>query len=308
MSEHERPYEETANREIAPIGRKFDTGKPRWELLPFKEVQEIVEIFTFGAEKYTNKIDLDSNYMLSSLEEELEEWNTALNAINIEWYIHEGCVDLATINNLKKRIPNTQSDNEKTEGNGNKGIPINSLSIGIVDAQTQLRKKRIKELKEIESSETVVSPKKQLSFYYKNKITNARYVNESFLNAPCILIMTLQQDLQEVTYVVAATTVLECLVTISLVLKKQLGIFSRLQQLDLSNQLTATAKFTGDENWKHVRPFRKRYLGALLRHVTAWAEGERNDPESGKSHLAHAGCCLLFLMWGDNNLSNKDDE
>jgi len=62
-----------------------------------------------------------------------------------------------------------------------------------------------------------------------------------------------------------------------------------------------------DHNWQHVRPFKTRYFGALMRHVTAWFEGERIDHESGKSHLAHAGCCLLFLMWGDRHI-DEDHE
>jgi Domain of unknown function (DUF5664) len=38
-----------------------------------------------------------------------------------------------------------------------------------------------------------------------------------------------------------------------------------------------------------------RIFGALLRHVFAWWRGEANDDESGKSHLAHAACCVLML-------------
>lgn len=33
-------------------GKKFDKGKLRWDLLPFREVEQIVDILTFGAEKY----------------------------------------------------------------------------------------------------------------------------------------------------------------------------------------------------------------------------------------------------------------
>ena len=33
-------------------GLKFDSGKPRWDLLPLRLVQHIVEVFTFGASKY----------------------------------------------------------------------------------------------------------------------------------------------------------------------------------------------------------------------------------------------------------------
>lgn len=50
------------------------------------------------------------------------------------------------------------------------------------------------------------------------------------------------------------------------------------------------------ENWKKVPDAIPRYEAALLRHIAAYKRGELNDPESGLSHLAHAGCCLLFLM------------
>ncbi len=41
------------------------------------------------------------------------------------------------------------------------------------------------------------------------------------------------------------------------------------------------------------------YFDACMRHLTAWIEGERKDPESGLSHLAHAVCCLLIMLWGE---------
>jgi hypothetical protein len=48
-------------------------------------------------------------------------------------------------------------------------------------------------------------------------------------------------------------------------------------------------------NWKFVKP--ERYEDALIRHWSAWIEGEHVDPESGRSHLAHVCCCALFLLW-----------
>jgi hypothetical protein len=42
-------------------------------------------------------------------------------------------------------------------------------------------------------------------------------------------------------------------------------------------------------NWS--RPF-----AALIRHLTAWWEGDSKDPETGYSHLWHAGCCIAFLI------------
>lgn len=57
------------------------------------------------------------------------------------------------------------------------------------------------------------------------------------------------------------------------------------------------AKKYAPENWRHVPDAKERYKNALLRHVIAWASGETNDPETGLSHLAHAGCCILFALW-----------
>jgi hypothetical protein len=35
-------------------GRKFDDGKPRWDLLPFGPVEDVVRVLTFGAKKYAD--------------------------------------------------------------------------------------------------------------------------------------------------------------------------------------------------------------------------------------------------------------
>lgn len=51
----------------------------------------------------------------------------------------------------------------------------------------------------------------------------------------------------------------------------------------------------GEFNWQGVNP--RRYENAAYRHLIAWSQGEENDLESKRSHLAHAVCSLLFLMW-----------
>jgi hypothetical protein len=70
--------------------------------------------------------------------------------------------------------------------------------------------------------------------------------------------------------------------------------------------LTDGAKKYAPGNWMHVPDKENRYYAALMRHLTAWRKGELKDPDSGRSHLSHAGCCLLFLMWNDNQ--EKTDE
>jgi len=58
-------------------------------------------------------------------------------------------------------------------------------------------------------------------------------------------------------------------------------------------------KYPADDgaNWRLVPEAKKRYTSALYRHLTQWQLGERNDEETGKSHLAHAITNLCFLLW-----------
>lgn len=59
------------------------------------------------------------------------------------------------------------------------------------------------------------------------------------------------------------------------------------------------AKKYGDHNWQQVPEARERYFSAAVRHMLAWRSGDLEDGESQLPHLAHAVCCLLFLMWFD---------
>ena len=65
--------------------------------------------------------------------------------------------------------------------------------------------------------------------------------------------------------------------------------------------LTMGATKYAPDNWQLVADSRRRYYAAALRHLVAWWGGEKTDPESGLSHLAHAACNLLFLAWFDKN-------
>ena len=69
--------------------------------------------------------------------------------------------------------------------------------------------------------------------------------------------------------------------------------------------LTVGAIKYEDDNWKRVPNGRDRYFSACMRHLTAWWNGERLDPETKLNHLAHAGCCILFMLWIDNQGRHK---
>lgn len=59
----------------------------------------------------------------------------------------------------------------------------------------------------------------------------------------------------------------------------------------------AYVKGYGEGNWMEVKNGEKRYFAAVIRHLSAHQKGETRDPESGLLHLAHAGCCIIFMIW-----------
>ena len=70
--------------------------------------------------------------------------------------------------------------------------------------------------------------------------------------------------------------------------------------------LTYGAKKYADNNWQKVEPYDDRYYAAALRHITAWRSGEKLDPETGIHHLAHACCCLIFILWKERDMKIKN--
>jgi hypothetical protein len=62
----------------------------------------------------------------------------------------------------------------------------------------------------------------------------------------------------------------------------------------------------GADNWANGADW-SRYWNAVQRHLTAFWMGERCDPESGRSHLLHAICGLLFLAAYEMRGIGRDD-
>lgn len=79
------------------------------------------------------------------------------------------------------------------------------------------------------------------------------------------------------------------------VLKTRLDLLPFEALEEIGKVMHSGAVKYGDYNWKQGMKW-SRLLAALLRHIFAWAIGEDNDKETGRSHLAHAACNLLFLL------------
>lgn len=76
------------------------------------------------------------------------------------------------------------------------------------------------------------------------------------------------------------------------------------------NQTAAVLKFGAqkyaEHNWRKGFTW-SRPLAAAMRHLTAFNDGEDKDPESGLSHLAHAACCIMFLLEFERTHPELDD-
>lgn len=67
---------------------------------------------------------------------------------------------------------------------------------------------------------------------------------------------------------------------------------------DLATIMTYGAEKYGENNWKECTPEEScRYVAAMFRHFESWRSGEKKDPESGRSHLAHALTNITFLLF-----------
>ena len=62
----------------------------------------------------------------------------------------------------------------------------------------------------------------------------------------------------------------------------------------------------GRDNWRNGMAW-TRLIAAALRHIFAFLMGENRDPESGCHHLAHARCCLGFIIEYGFTHTDKDD-
>ena len=77
--------------------------------------------------------------------------------------------------------------------------------------------------------------------------------------------------------------------------KPPMGLLPWKALTEIAKVLDFGAKKYNSYNWAKGMKWSRLY-DAALRHLSVWIEGEDKDQETGLSHLAHAGCCILFLL------------
>jgi len=88
--------------------------------------------------------------------------------------------------------------------------------------------------------------------------------------------------------------------------KPRMDLLSAISLEEIAKVMTVGAKKYGDHNWRGGILW-SRVFGALLRHAFAYWRGEDKDPETGLSHMAHCGCCVMFLLEYAHSHKELDD-
>lgn len=73
----------------------------------------------------------------------------------------------------------------------------------------------------------------------------------------------------------------------------------------LGDVLGHGAEKYSERNWENGMDWGRPYA-ACIRHLNSWWSGEDVDPESGRSHLHHAACCIAFLIAFEQRCIGQD--
>lgn len=76
---------------------------------------------------------------------------------------------------------------------------------------------------------------------------------------------------------------------------------------EIAKVLDFGAQKYGRFNWAKGGFKYSRLVAAAMRHLNAYNGGESKDKETNLSHIAHACCCLLFLLEQEQRGFGQDD-
>lgn len=289
-------------------GVKADTGKAPWHLFPWDAGTEVVRVLDYGRRKYTREWEVS--------EEEAIRWLTNLLSskdpsyvIQIERGIATDSAALATKGNYVVGIQNSQSASEKTGDSGASEIQRKLLPTTEDERKTHTAASAMR----TQASASISEGSELLPRSYQpcenSRIVGVEYVYET--SSPLALNMSItvtKAGVCEGSYVAVATTVSGCLEKILSYCNERFPIFRDRSPINFEkSDKVVKIKMGGERNWEKGMDF-SRLFSAGQRHLIAWWEGETIDPESGLPHLAHAACCVLFLLALEKRGFKKNDD
>lgn len=88
--------------------------------------------------------------------------------------------------------------------------------------------------------------------------------------------------------------------------KVRMSLLSSAALTEMAKVMTYGEKKYDAHNWRKGFTW-SRIMDACDRHLKAYNDGERVDPETGLSHLAHAACNLMMLLEFEKYGIGEDD-
>jgi hypothetical protein len=88
--------------------------------------------------------------------------------------------------------------------------------------------------------------------------------------------------------------------------KPPMGLLDRYALEQVARVMDYGAKKYSRYNWRGGLALSRLY-DAALRHVFAFIDGEDLDPDTKLPHIAHAMCCLMFLLRTQRDRPDLDD-
>ncbi len=248
-------------------GLKFDTEKPRVDLLDPEWLIGTAQVLTFGAKKYSKKGEC---LCLVALVKEILKFGP-------EDFVK---VAITQANKILNDIENISEHIEKQTLNVSeitkKTIWLQTLTSSKLNVETILN----------ESTDSTMLD--LIESLHKKFV---KFVEETI---NCVLTMTMPQAKLEADFVKDVTLLLASM-------KEKSG------QQKHSNTCQSLVEIrTGAHNWRGGITY-SRLIGAALRHIFAILRGEDLDPESGLPHVHHASCCLMFLSAMMSHRKDLDD-
>ena len=248
---------------IAP-GTKHDSDKPRWDLLPHHAVAQVVAVLSFGAQKYSRQGSCSCGALAAT---QRKESTPPRNVAPV------------TTGNSRSEIQRTQQGNERTPERGPFATPTESLSTkqsgGNASTLTPSTAPNVS------PNEFVVSTDYPPKTTPDSLMSGAPFAEEKTGFASTMTTPPVPSAAAYATHATSDSVSLN---------DPKVGLNEHSPTCDVHRTID------GADNWRAVQGWRWRYYAAAWRHAVAWWLGERHDPESGLHHLAHAACCMLFLL------------
>jgi len=302
-------------------GSKFDIGKPRFSLLPSCTLKPVLKVLEFGAVKYTKYAPRTQKELLETIRAKLcqENQQSVECAYELVVSLQEGCVLPVTVKTRPYTPPvrvvvNTDilyppHNNAEVVMNVNASREeLRSLLEKLITRKSTENTPTFVYQKDFETQnvdKTRTTKHKLDGAAYSIDLQNTELTSLSIINfysegaksvlVPNVLTLTttIKQGNSEIYFVVSAIKLLDCYKITQRLLEAYFNISLSIAEISKC--------ISGVNNWQQVENPRERYYDAAMRHLYAWFNGEPKDLETGESHLAHAICCLLFLLWFESN-------